>query len=742
LVLDTGRGSGVPNSAQALDELAANARQVGTAIESVIDGKAEAVRLALIVLLAEGHLLIEDVPGVGKTMLAKALARSIDGSVRRIQFTPDLLPSDVTGVSAYNQELREFEFKPGPIFANIVVGDEINRASPKTQSALLECMEERQVTVDGTTYPLDRPFMVIATQNPVEMEGTYPLPEAQRDRFTARISIGYPTAAAELEMLDTHGSSSPLDQLKPVTAAHDIRTLIEAVRGVLVAGQIKEYIIALCAATRTAPELRLGASPRAALHLLRAARARAALDGRDYVIPDDIQVLAAPVLAHRLLPTAEALVERKLPGQVVTRIVEQTPLPRALPGDATMRGLLGALTVRGRSFVAAGGAALLCGVFIPEPDLVRIGGLLLALPLLSAVGAGRARYRLSCVRTVSPARLPAGQSASLTIRLTNVSRLRTGLLLAEDTVPYALGSRPRFIFEGIGAGGARAYTYQIGSQTRGRYTVGPLRVRVADSFGLVSITRAFTSTSVLTVTPRIIPLARPPLGGFWLGDSEHGRRSIAASGEDDVAPRAYRTGDSLQRVHWRSTARYGELMVRREEQYWRNTASLFLDTRRSGFSVPLFELAVTTAASIGVHLAGEGFEARFVTADGEVPRQGTFRDTLLDTLAVLRPSRAVSLEVGVSALGTAGGQLIAVLGDLPPAQARDLAAARRGTAPGMAIFLAEPDARDVAASAQVLTAAGWRVAVVPDAARLPSAWQELFRAPAGAGGSVSGTARG
>ena len=206
MVLDTGRGQ-----QRALDDLVATAHQIGTAVESVIDGKAEAVRLALIVLLAEGHLLIEDVPGVGKTMLAKALARSIDCSVRRVQFTPDLLPSDITGVNAYNQELREFEFKPGPVFANIVVGDEINRASPKTQSALLECMEERQVTVDGTTYLLEAPFLVIATQNPIEMEGTYPLPEAQRDRFTARISIGYPTAAAELEMLDTHGSSSPLD---------------------------------------------------------------------------------------------------------------------------------------------------------------------------------------------------------------------------------------------------------------------------------------------------------------------------------------------------------------------------------------------------------------------------------------------------------------------------------------------------------------------------------------------------
>jgi len=323
LVLDTGRGQQL-----ALDDLVATALRVGTAVESVIDGKSETVRLALTVLLAEGHLLIEDVPGVGKTMLAKSLARSIDCTVRRIQFTPDLLPSDITGISAYNQERREFEFLPGPVFANIVVGDEINRASPKTQSALLECMEERHVTVDGTTYGLQAPFMVIATQNPIEMEGTYPLPEAQRDRFTARLSIGYPTAAAELEMLDSHGSSSPLDQLKPVATAVDVRSLIDAVRTVLVAGQVKEYIVALCAATRTAPELRLGASPRAALQLLRTARARAALDGRNYVIPDDIPALAGPVLAHRLLPTAEALVERKLPEQVVARLVEQTPLPR------------------------------------------------------------------------------------------------------------------------------------------------------------------------------------------------------------------------------------------------------------------------------------------------------------------------------------------------------------------------------------------------------------------------------
>lgn len=310
-----------------LGELIAVAHKISDAINSIVVGKPQTVRLALTVLLAEGHALIEDVPGVGKTLLAKALARSIDCSVRRVQFTPDLLPSDITGVSAFNQELREFEFKPGPIFANLVLGDEINRASPKTQSALLEAMEERQVTVDGATYPLEPPFMVIATQNPVEMEGTYPLPEAQRDRFTARLSIGYPDASAELQMLDSHGSYSPLDDLQPVAHAKDVRALIAAVRTVHVAPQVRKYIIELVSATRTSPSLRLGASPRAALHLLRASRAFAALEDRDFVIPDDVQMLAGPVLAHRLLPTAEAVVGRELPEQVLARIVGRVPLP-------------------------------------------------------------------------------------------------------------------------------------------------------------------------------------------------------------------------------------------------------------------------------------------------------------------------------------------------------------------------------------------------------------------------------
>jgi MoxR-like ATPase len=314
-----------------LDALQESSARILDNIGQVIEGKPDAVRLALVVLLGEGHLLIEDVPGVGKTMLAKSLARSIDCSVRRIQFTPDLLPSDVTGVSVYNQEVREFEFKPGALFANMVVGDEINRASPKTQSALLEAMEERQVSVDGTTYVLETPFMVIATQNPIEMEGTYPLPEAQRDRFTARLSMGYPAPDAELRMLDTHGASEPIDDLEPVADALEVRKLIEVVRGVHVAPDVTRYVVDLLGATRTAPELRLGASPRAGLQLLRAARAVAALEGRDYVLPDDVQDLAGPVLAHRLLPTADAQVSGITPEDLVADLVSRTPLPDAAP---------------------------------------------------------------------------------------------------------------------------------------------------------------------------------------------------------------------------------------------------------------------------------------------------------------------------------------------------------------------------------------------------------------------------
>lgn len=300
---------------------------IRTNIEQVIEGKSEQIDLALTVLLAEGHLLVEDVPGVGKTMLAKALGRSIAADVKRIQFTPDLLPADITGVSIFNQHTQEFEFKPGGIFANIVVGDEVNRASPKTQSALLESMEERQVSVDGTTHRLEAPFMVVATQNPIEMEGTYPLPEAQRDRFMARVQLGYPGHASELAMLDSHGAANPLMDLSPVTDAETVVSMIGAVRTVFVAAPVRDYLVRIVAATRQTTELRLGASPRASLHLLRACRAAAALKGRDYVIPDDVSGLAPAVLAHRLLPATEARLARRPLTEIVAEAISSVRVP-------------------------------------------------------------------------------------------------------------------------------------------------------------------------------------------------------------------------------------------------------------------------------------------------------------------------------------------------------------------------------------------------------------------------------
>jgi len=283
-------------------EFAEHTSRIIGSVSSVIDGKQDAVRSALVCLLAEGHLLIEDVPGVGKTMLARALAASVDASVRRIQFTPDLLPGDVTGVSVYNPVDREFEFKPGAVFAQIVLADEINRSSPKTQSALLEAMEEGQVTVDGRTHRLPEPFLVVATQNPLEMEGTYALPEAQRDRFMMRISMGYPDAAAEALMLRQRDSVNPLSAVRPVADASTIGRMIGWARSVHVSAPVEEYAVALSQATRSDPSLHLGASPRATLQLVRAAKVWAALEGRDFVIPDDLSALIIPVFTHRLLP--------------------------------------------------------------------------------------------------------------------------------------------------------------------------------------------------------------------------------------------------------------------------------------------------------------------------------------------------------------------------------------------------------------------------------------------------------
>jgi MoxR-like ATPase len=306
---------------------AARFRDIEHNVETVVRGKHAEIRLALVGLIGEGHLLIEDVPGVGKTMLAKAIARSIDCSFRRIQFTPDLLPTDITGVNVFNQEQHDFEFKPGAIFANIVLGDEINRASPKTQSALLECMEERQVTVDTETHPLGTPFMVIATQNPIEHEGTYPLPEAQLDRFMLRLSLGYPSADVEAEILATHGAAQPLDLLEPVADARGVADMIAMAHRVHVAPAIRRYIVALVEATRNHSDVYLGASPRASIMMLRAARALAAADERDYVVPDDVKALAVSALAHRIIVSADAVMAGRSPETVIRELLDGVVVP-------------------------------------------------------------------------------------------------------------------------------------------------------------------------------------------------------------------------------------------------------------------------------------------------------------------------------------------------------------------------------------------------------------------------------
>jgi MoxR-like ATPase len=321
-------GEAETNHAPRAGESAALLRRLQDNVGGVLLGKPEAIRLAVVALLADGHLLIEDVPGIGKTLLAKALARSIDGTCHRVQFTPDLLPSDLIGTSVFHQPRGEFVFVPGPLFANVVLADEINRATPRTQSALLEAMSDRQVSVDGRAWPLGTPFLVVATQNPYEFEGTYPLPESQLDRFLLRLRLGYPDRDAEKAILTSHRGGEPVELLRPVVAPDDVVALQAVVRRVRVEDSLGDYVLDLIAATRAHPDVYLGASTRAALGLYRSAQALALIEGREYVVPDDVKRLAGPVLAHRLLTKGPHQGGRGDAGEaVVADILGQTPVP-------------------------------------------------------------------------------------------------------------------------------------------------------------------------------------------------------------------------------------------------------------------------------------------------------------------------------------------------------------------------------------------------------------------------------
>jgi uncharacterized protein (DUF58 family) len=434
--------------------------------------------------------------------------------------------------------------------------------------------------------------------------------------------------------------------------------------------------------------------------------------------------------------------------------------------------LLAGLTTRGTSFLTAGAATVLAGLLLGTRTLLSIGVALIVLPLLASLAARRARYRLSCTRFISPARLPVGHTTTVTLRLENASRLPAGLMLAQDTVPYALGTRPRYVLDGLEHGGVRELSYPLRSDLRGKFEIGPLEIRIADAFGVVEVGRSFSARTTLVVTPRVVPLTRAPSASSWAGDGDGLTRTTAAAGEDDVIPRAYRDGDELRRVHWRSTARYGELMVRREEQRWKNKAMLFLDTRRiahAGSGVASsFEFAVSAAASVGVHVAREGLDGQLITDEGPVDSGGIFEDVLLDSLAVIRASGQRDLHHGVAALRAGeGGLIIAVTGRLSADAAAQLAACRRGQCQGIALLLAtgswadqasegpapaagglpgagQGDAghlvshRETAAAAAVLRAAGWRVVSIDASTPLALAWQRLPRfadqvAPDGAG---------
>ncbi|HXP21642.1 MAG TPA: DUF58 domain-containing protein [Streptosporangiaceae bacterium] len=432
-----------------------------------------------------------------------------------------------------------------------------------------------------------------------------------------------------------------------------------------------------------------------------------------------------------------------------------------------MGSVLAWFTIRGASFLAAGAVGVLAGLILGSDAMTSVGAMLICLPVFSAMTARRARYQLRCQRQISPSRVAPGQPTQVTVRLENISRISTGLLLAEETIPYSLGARPRYVLNGIERGGSREVSYQLRSDLRGKFVIGPLQIRIADVFGLVELTATFAAQNTLTVTPKVVPLISASTTGSWSSDGDGRTRMTAAAGDDDVIPRAYRDGDELRRVHWRSTARYGELMVRREEQRWQDRAVLILDSRRGAHAGTgpnsSFEFAVSAAASIGVHLARAGLDGHLLTDAGPLAGSAMFEDVLLDALSVIVPSRNHDFARTTAALSTIeGGLLVLIAGRLSPQAAREIAVSRRDGRQGIALLLAVstwdsqpetngqqpaghppgkqpagqqpagpalPDQRfaETAAAEAVLRAAGWRVISIGAATSLTAAWQQLPR---------------
>jgi MoxR-like ATPase len=719
-------------------------------METVISGRPDLVRLTVAVLLAEGHLLLEDVPGVGKTTLAKSLARTVECSVGRIQFTPDLLPSDLTGVTIYRAQQHEFEFRPGPVFANIVIGDEINRASPKTQSALLECMQEAQATIDGTTYSLPRPFLVIATQNPIEMEGTYALPEAQRDRFMARLSVGYPSRESEVEMLDRQESADPLATITPVADVTQVERMIDVTRRLYAAPGIKQYVVDLAEATRSDAMLRLGAcghpapprgqgarrhgrpQPRAARRHPGARRPGA----RPPVAPEHRR---APDRAHR---------RRQPRGDPGThqgaghRACGSTGPPRHRLMDVghrvrpTPRGL--ALLGTG---LVTGATGLLGGVRV----LTQVGGLLVLVVAVSVAwlaveATQQERGGLRLRRRVTPHPVTVGSTATVEVELasTGGGHRLDRLQISERASRELSGPRPlrARVHRGVDR---LSLTYPIEPARRGRWTVGPVEVQRRDLFGAAGWRGPLGESMLVAVRPAVTPLSMT--GTSTSTDVDRAAMGSRTPAADDSSLRGYRAGDDLRRVHWRSSARRGELVVRQDEHAGRRPASVLLDLAVEDAAT---EWSISVAASVAIALLGSGHQVRILGGDvlgaatdhhhGDAHGEGA--DALLDQMVGLtRPaSRAVRESWLLTAVDTltaeAGGAelVVAVVGALEPRALTALA--RVGGAGTVWVMVRNGVAGPTVEESRTLDSlrrAGWTACAVTVGEDVSTSWDRLLR---------------